>query len=77
MLKITEIRLKSAVKQLDYTKNTGAWKGRLKRFFVDPSTVELAKKFIQVSYTGQKQMTELMTEFVNRGPTNLRFVFSR
>ena len=25
------------------SKNTGAWKGRLKRFFVDPYTVELAK----------------------------------
>ena len=24
-------------------KNTGAWKGRLKRFFVDPYAVELAK----------------------------------
>ena len=26
-----------------YTKKTGAWKGRLKRFFVDPYSVELAK----------------------------------
>ena len=25
------------------TKNTGAWKGRLKRFLVDPYPVELAK----------------------------------
>ena len=25
------------------SKNTGAWKGRLKRFFVDPYTIELAK----------------------------------
>ena len=25
------------------SKNTGAWKGRLKGFFVDPYTVELAK----------------------------------
>ena len=27
----------------DWSKNTGAWKGRLKGFFVDPYTVELAK----------------------------------
>ena len=27
-----------------YSKNTGAWKGRLKRFFVDPYAIELAKK---------------------------------
>ena len=29
--------------QYVYSKNTGAWKGRLKRFFVDPYAVELAK----------------------------------
>ena len=29
--------------QHTYPKNTGAWKGRLKRFFVDPETLELAK----------------------------------
>ena len=28
---------------LHNSKNTGAWKGRLKRFFVNPYTVELAK----------------------------------
>ena len=31
------------VQTLDRPKNTEAWKGRLKMFFVDPYTVEIAK----------------------------------
>ena len=32
-----------ALRSFATPKNTGAWKGRLKRFFVDPYTVKLAK----------------------------------
>ena len=41
-------------------KNTGAWKGRLKRFFVDPYTVELAKNG---------------TNIIQRYPKNKQFLF--
>ena len=38
-----QFNLKSDCGLLTESKNTGAWKGRHKRFFVDPYTVELAK----------------------------------
>ena len=34
---------KSHFHKQNKAKNTGAWKGRLKRFFVDPYPVKLAK----------------------------------
>ena len=39
------------------TKNTEAWKGRLKRFFVDPYAVELAKYVTNIilRYSKNKQ----------------------
>ena len=42
---------------LAYTKNTGAWKGRLKRFFVDPYPVKLAKNGTNIisRYSKNKQ----------------------
>ena len=35
--------MQSIEPQCDRAKNTGAWKGRLKRFFVNPYPEELAK----------------------------------
>ena len=35
-------------------KNTGAWKGRLKRFFVDPKAVELAKNITNIIWRYSK-----------------------
>ena len=37
-----------------YTKNTEAWKGRLKRFFVDPYAVEIVKNGNNIIYRYQK-----------------------
>ena len=36
------------IQHLDTAKNTEAWKGRLKRFFVDPYAVELANNVTNI-----------------------------
>ena len=40
--------------QHTYPKNTGAWKGRLKRFFVDPYAVEIVKNGTNIICRYQK-----------------------
>ena len=52
--------LEMETQTMDNPKNTGAWKGRLKSFFVDPYTVELAKNG---------------TNIIRRYPKNKQFLF--
>ena len=58
VVKVSDVQSFSA--RLYNPKNTGAWKGRLKRFFVDPYTVELAKND---------------TNIIQRYPKNKQFLF--
>ena len=53
---------------MDNPKNTGAWKGRLKSFFVDPKEIEVAKNDINISlrYSINKQFLFHAQECVSK-----------
>ena len=48
------------------SKNTGTWKGRLKRFFVDPFAVEL-EKMVLISFEDIKKISNFLFYAQGRG----------